>query len=308
VQVPGTYPISANYVSTSPFFLNSAGSGQLTVGKAPASVAAEAGGKTYGSMDPVLTGTLTGFLPSDNVTAVFSRASGETAGTYTISAALSPAGVLANYTITFNTAAFVIAPLAATVTPNAATKTFGDDDPSPLTGTLTGFLAADNVTASYSRTAGETPGTYAINTVLSPANVLANYAITTNAANFTIDKYSVGGRLAITPPATDGGTVTASVTLSPATVNTKDALTSPGMDANNQPLPPVFKVWLAPAGDPSHPVLLGTGTATKTGPDANGNYAWAASITSTLAELSIGPGDSTAYVYGNDASSLTNGQ
>src|SRR5436190_20211443 len=169
-----------------------------------------------------------------------SRASGETAGTYTISAALSPAGLLANYTITFNTAAFVIAPLAATVTPNAATKTLGDDDPAPLTGTLTGFLAADNVTASYSRTAGETPGTYAINTVLSPANVLANYAITTNAANFTINKYSfsvcasdnqctggskpnsngVGGRLTIITPATiDGGTVTATVTLSPATVN-----------------------------------------------------------------------------------------
>src|SRR5207253_2110561 len=157
--------------------------------KATASVTPNASGKIYGSADPLLTGTLTGFLPSDNVTAVFSRASGETVGTYTISAALSPAGVLANYTIAFNTAAFVIAPLAATVTPNAATKTFGDDDPA-LTGTLAGFLAADNVTASYSRTAGETPGTYAINTVLSPSNVLANYAITTNAANFTISQHS----------------------------------------------------------------------------------------------------------------------
>src|SRR5205807_6280573 len=175
VQVPGTYPISANYVSTSPFFLNSAGSGQLTVVKATASVTPNASGKIYGSTDPVLMGT------------------------------------------------------------------------------LTGFLAADNVTASYSRTAGETPGTYAINTVLSPANVLANYAITTNAANFTINKYSfsvcasdnqctggskpnsngVGGRLTITPATIDGGTVTATVTLSPATVNTKDALTSPDMDANN---------------------------------------------------------------------------
>ena len=193
---------------------------------------------------------------------------------------------------------------------------------------MAGFLAADNVTASYSRTAGETPGTYAINTVLSPANVLANYAITTNAANFTINKYSfsvcasdnqctggskpnsngVGGRLTITPATIDGGRVTATVTLSPATVNTKDALTSPGMDANDQPLPPVFKVWLAPAGDPSHPVLLGTGTATKTGPDANGNYAWSASITSTPAELSIVPGNYTAYVFGDDASALTNGQ
>ena len=327
VQVPGTYPISANYLSTSPFFLNSAGSGQLTVVKATASVAPNASGKIYGSADPVLTGTLVGFLASDNVTAIFSRSPGQNVGTYTISAALSPASVLGNYTIAFNTAAFVIAPLAATVTPTAATKTFGDDDPA-LTGTLAGFLAADNVTASYSRTAGETPGTYAINTVLSPVNVLANYAITTNAANVTINKYSfsvcnsngqctggskpnsngVGGRLMITPPATPGGNATATVTLSPAAVNGKNALTSPGRDANNQPLPPVFKVWLAPVSDPTHPVLFGTGVAAKTGPDANGNYAWSTSITATLAGLPITPGNYTASVFGDDGGSLTNNQ
>ena len=39
--------------------------------------------------------------------------------------------------------------------PNAASKTYGAADPA-LTGTLTGFLAADGVTATYSRTAGET--------------------------------------------------------------------------------------------------------------------------------------------------------
>src|SRR2546425_1995268 len=44
---------------------------------------------------------------------------------------------------------------------------------------------------------------------------------------------------------------TATVILSTATVNTKNALTSPGTDNSNQPLPPVFKVWLAPAGDPT---------------------------------------------------------
>src|SRR5204862_5453669 len=162
VQGVGTYSVAANFVSTSPFFLNSGGSGQLTVVKAPASVTPNAAGKTYGSADPVLTGTLQGFLASDNVTAIFSRAPGETVGSYTISAALGPASVRGNYTITTNTASFLIAPLAASVTPNAAAKTFGDPDPSPLTtGTLQGFLAADNVTASYSRSAGETPGPYA---------------------------------------------------------------------------------------------------------------------------------------------------
>ena len=46
-------------------------------------------------------------------------------------------------------------PKAASVTPNAANKTYGDPDP-VLSGTLSGFLAGDNVTATYSRTAGET--------------------------------------------------------------------------------------------------------------------------------------------------------
>ena len=47
------------------------------------------------------------------------------------------------------------------MTPDAASKTYGAADPA-LTGTLTGFLAADGVTATYSRTAGETVGGRAV--------------------------------------------------------------------------------------------------------------------------------------------------
>src|SRR5204862_2104275 len=72
-----------------------------------------------------------------------------------ISATLAPAGVLGNYTITYNTANFTITPKAASVTPNAATKVYGAADPG-FTGTLSGFIAADSVTATYTRTAGET--------------------------------------------------------------------------------------------------------------------------------------------------------
>ena len=55
------------------------------------------------------------------MTATYSRAAGETVagGPYTISATLSPAGVLGNYTITYNTASFTINPATASVTPNA---------------------------------------------------------------------------------------------------------------------------------------------------------------------------------------------
>src|SRR5216117_1163965 len=129
------------------------------------------------------------FLAADNVTATYSRTAGETvAGSpYVISAVLSPAGVLGNYAITYNTAAFTITPRPASVTPNATGKIYGNADPA-LTGTLCGFLAADHVMATYSRAAGETVAgsPYAISAVLSPAGVLVNYTITYNTAAFTI--------------------------------------------------------------------------------------------------------------------------
>ena len=161
----------------------------FTINKATASVTPNAASKTYGAADPALTGTLSGFLAADGVTATYSRAAGETVagGPYAISATLSPAAVLANYTITHNTASFTINPATASVTPAAASKTYGAVDPT-LTGTLTGFLAADGVTATYSRTAGETVagGPYTISATLSPAAVLANYTVTHNTASFTI--------------------------------------------------------------------------------------------------------------------------
>src|SRR5205085_33824 len=163
----------------------------ITIDKKTASVTPNAASKTYGDVDPALTGTLTGFLAADGVTATYSRTAGETvAGSpYTISATLSPVGVLGNYTVTYNTANFTITPKTASVTPNAASKTYGAADPT-LSGTLSGFVAADNVTAAYSRTAGETVAgsPYTISATLSPAGVLGNYDITYATADFTINK------------------------------------------------------------------------------------------------------------------------
>jgi hypothetical protein len=161
----------------------------FTITPKAASVTPNAASKVYGAADPTLNGTLSGFLPADNVSAVYSRAPGETvAGSpYSISAVLSPAGVLGNYTITYNTANFTITPKAASATPNAASKVYGAAEPA-LSGTLTGFLVADGVSAVYSRTPGETVAgsPYTISAVLSPAGVLGNYTITYNTANFTI--------------------------------------------------------------------------------------------------------------------------
>ncbi|MDZ4328996.1 MAG: MBG domain-containing protein, partial [Flavobacterium sp.] len=162
----------------------------VTITKKAASVSPIANTKVYGSPEPVLTGTLVGFLEADAVTASYSRTSGETVlGTYSISAVLNPTGILSNYDITYNTAAFTITTKAASVSPIANTKVYGSPEP-VLTGTLVGFLEADAVTASYSRTAGETVlgGPYTISAVLNPTGVLSNYDITYNTASFTISK------------------------------------------------------------------------------------------------------------------------
>src|SRR5207248_629087 len=102
--------------------------GDFTITLKAASVTPNAASKTYGGADPALTGTLTGFLVADGVTATYSRTAGETvAGSpYTISATLSPAGVLGNYTITYNTAQFTINLRALDITANNQSKTYGN--------------------------------------------------------------------------------------------------------------------------------------------------------------------------------------
>src|SRR5439155_21219069 len=85
-----------------------------------------------------------------------------------------------NYTTATNTASITINKKAATWTTNANSKTYGYADPSPLTtGSGSGFVAADCVSASYSRAPGETVAgsPYHITATLSAtvAGALGNY-------------------------------------------------------------------------------------------------------------------------------------
>ena len=90
----------------------------FTIMQRPASVTPNPASKIFSSPDPPLTGTLAGFLPGDNVTAIYTRTPGESvAGSpYTISATLAPASVLGNYDIAYATANFTIVEGNATVT------------------------------------------------------------------------------------------------------------------------------------------------------------------------------------------------
>jgi hypothetical protein len=128
---------------------------------------------TYNSKDVATANNVTAsFVAGD-----FSPANGALASNYVLPTTASGAGH--------------ITPANATWTTNPNSKTYGDPDPSPLTtGSGSNFIAADGVTATYSRAAGETVlgGPYHITATLAPAGVLSNYNITNTGASFTINK------------------------------------------------------------------------------------------------------------------------
>jgi hypothetical protein len=154
------------------------------INRKPAFVTPDAKSKGYGEPDPALTGTLSGFLQADSVTAAYSRSAGETAASspYTISAALSPAGVLGNYDITYNTALFTITSRPVTVTADDREKEVGDEDPSLTYQISSGSLAfTDTITGKLERESGEAVGSFAIHRgtlAIDDGNNGDNYSLT----------------------------------------------------------------------------------------------------------------------------------
>jgi hypothetical protein len=176
----------------------------------PASVTPNSGTKVYGASDPALTGTLSGFLAGDSVTASYSRVAGETVagGPYTISATLAPAGVLGNYTITYNTSNFTITAKPITVTADAGqTKVYGSADP-VFTYTNTPLVGGDSFSGALSRVAGETVagGPYSITQGTLTAG--GNYTISYVSSNFSITPKSltIGGSFTADNKVYDGNT------------------------------------------------------------------------------------------------------
>jgi hypothetical protein len=140
----------------------------LTITKAALSVIAGNKTKVYGTADPALTASFTGFVNSDTVSALggtlnLVRAPGENAANY----AITPSGLTSdNYIISFNNGTLSITKAALSVTANSTNKVFGAIDPT-FTASLSGFVNGDTIgnlsgTLSFARIAGEGIGTYAI--------------------------------------------------------------------------------------------------------------------------------------------------
>ena len=92
--------------------------------------------KVYGDSDPspLTSADLTVFLVGDNITATFSRASGNDVGTSHITTTLvDPNNRLGNYAVTNTGATFTITTKPVTVITQSASKVYGEADPNPLT-------------------------------------------------------------------------------------------------------------------------------------------------------------------------------
>lgn len=159
----------------------------VTVSKASLVVTANSATKVYGTQDPIITYTATGFKNGDTVSVLrgrLSRATGENVGTYSITIGDLTSS---NYTIQLVSDQFVITKAELTLTAENKTKVYGDQDPT-LTYTIQGLRNSDTaavIQGTLARLTGESVGTYPINIgSISTANynidfVAGNLIITT---------------------------------------------------------------------------------------------------------------------------------
>ncbi len=189
-SAPGTYPIVpsvqgsavANYSST-------AANGTLTVTAAPLTASVENATRLYGTANPSFTGSITGAANNEAFTETFATTATvqSPVGIYAVKPALAGA-TMAYYTPVLLDGTLTVAPAALTATAASATRSYGMPNPT-LTGTLTGIVNGDTLTASYTTAAKITdaPGQYPILSSVS-GGALGNYNLTPIAGVLTIEK------------------------------------------------------------------------------------------------------------------------
>ncbi|WP_162239687.1 MBG domain-containing protein, partial [Flavobacterium sp. Leaf359] len=185
----GTYDINQGTLAVSGNYDIAYTGADFNITKATLNIIADAKSKTYGTSDPALTYTVTGFANGDDhtvITGALTRTAGENIGTYDIEQ--GTLAVSGNYDIAYTGADFNITKATLNIVADAKSKTYGTADPA-LTYTVTGLVNGDNesiVTGALSRTAGENIGTYAINQ--GTLAVSGNYDIAYTGADFNITK------------------------------------------------------------------------------------------------------------------------
>ncbi|WP_202915235.1 MBG domain-containing protein, partial [Paenibacillus paridis] len=170
--------------------------GSLTVTKASLAVTADNATREYGTSNPVFTGTVSGGLSSDGITATYTTIADQASGvgSYAIETALvDPNNKLGNYEVTKTAGSLSVTKASLAVTADNATREYGTSNP-VFTGTVSGGLSSDGITATYTTIADQASGvgSYAIETALvDPNNKLGNYEVTKTAGSLSVTKASL---------------------------------------------------------------------------------------------------------------------
>jgi hypothetical protein len=185
----GTQTLSVTFTPTdSADYTTATQTVSLTVNKAPLSVTANNQSMTYGGTVPTLTGTLSGVMAGDGITAAYTTTgtSASAAGSYPIKATLNdPNTKLSNYTVT-NTSGLL--------TIGAATPTITWATPAAITYGTALSAAQLDATASvpgnfvYTPAAGTVPaaGNDTLSVTFTPANT-ADYTTATATVTLTVN-------------------------------------------------------------------------------------------------------------------------
>ncbi|MFT3745267.1 MAG: MBG domain-containing protein [Pyrinomonadaceae bacterium] len=193
------YPASCSGAVSNNYSFNYLG-GNVTVNKKALTVAADNKSRTYGTANPALTATISGFVLGQNLAT--SGVTG-TAGLSTTATATSPAGTYpitvtlgtlqsGNYSFgTFTNGTLTVTAAQLTITADNQTRVYGAPNPA-LTFQITGFVNGEGVgvltgTPSVTTTATATsaPGTYPI-TVAQGTLASANYTFATANGTLTV--------------------------------------------------------------------------------------------------------------------------
>ncbi|WP_305982873.1 BspA family leucine-rich repeat surface protein [Roseivirga thermotolerans] len=158
--------------------------GTITVAKKAIALKATDAGKVVDDTNPTLEFTVTsGSIVGDDEVVTVSRDAGEAPGTYAIN--LIDGTDAANYEITAVPGIFTISQRSLTITAQAATKTYGDNDPDFAYSITSGSMnTGDELSGAITRVAGEDVGTYALQSSL----FNPNYDISFVSADLTIEK------------------------------------------------------------------------------------------------------------------------
>ncbi len=159
----GNYDITQGSVALNDNYTLSFVKGNLEVTKRPITITADAKTKVYGNDDPALTYQITeGSLAfQDAFTGALTRANGETVGNYDITQ--GSVALNSNYNLSFVKGNLEITQRPVTITADAKTKVYGNDDPALTYQITEGSLAfQDAFSGALTRATGEAVGNYDI--------------------------------------------------------------------------------------------------------------------------------------------------